>query len=945
MEAEAVIVLLLVFGGAFLQTLADTGFISIDCGASSAHVDPRNITWVPDSGFVATGYTAKLNTTATSPDFTLDTLRYFPASHKMSCYVLQVQKGSRYLVRTSYRYGNYDGQDSPPEFNLAIDATIVSFIKTSKDSFEVHETIATAQDEVLSVCLFSESVSQRPFISALELRRIGESMYTAEDGQYLNRISRINFGAKSDESVRYPDDPYDRVWDSDMKLFEGALRETIATSEKVEQEHLREDPPSAVLETALTSSTTIIVPVPDIRDYYRAYLYFAEVINLDEEVLRSFDIILNGVYIKRDLSISAGLHSGLEIAAGNISGSEVINVTLSRRPYSNLGPIINALEIYSVIPGSVGTFESDVLAVRSLVSGFKLEQLSVGDPCVPIAWEWLSCTTENPPRVSAVLLSRMNLTGFIPSSVLDLPELTDLWLDHNQLEGSIPDLSSLRKLRILHLEDNELDGSLPVTLGKLNYLGEIILDNNHFSGQVPLSLFTKSNLKISLAGNPEMSLPGCVTGSGSCTQSQSLNASSQSRKRKTPVVIISVVAGVAATFFLIVIGTFGFFLSKKKNKFPESPRKNFYTISDLQATADREEVVPTSLRSVGRTRTRSRTNEELEMAAEAREFTSSEIRKATRNFMRKVGEGTFGPVFYGKLSGGKEIAVRIHGCYRTQDFQDGVDVLARVRHQNLVSMIGYSQDSEDSLLIYEFLPGGSLMNNLNDPEASKLLTWNARLNIALQAAKGLLHLHTDYNPPIIHRNMKSSNILLTKKFSAKVADFGLSNLAPEGETNYVSILVKGATSGYLDPEFYSKQKFTEKSDVYSFGVVLLEIISGRRPVNLQLSRAEWNLSDWVRHQLELGNVEAIVDPALNKAYNIASMWKVADIAMYSVEPEAKHRPAMSEVVKELEDALFLEAQGRQSAGPLCTTFSLTDKAERSHLEPVYKKLLNREDKL
>lgn len=101
----------------------------------------------------------------------------------------------------------------------------------------------------------------------------------------------------------------------------------------------------------------------------------------------------------------------------------------------------------------------------------------------------------------------------------------------------------------------------------------------------------------------------------------------------------------------------------------------------------------------------------------------------------------------------------------------------------------------------------------------------------------------------------------------------------------------------------------------------------------------------VRHQLELGNVEAIVDPALNKAYNIASMWKVADIAMYSVEPEAKHRPAMSEVVKELEDALFLEAQGRQSAGPLCTTFSLTDKAERSHLEPVYKKLLNREDKL
>ncbi|THU67633.1 hypothetical protein C4D60_Mb05t26770 [Musa balbisiana] len=236
----------------------------------------------------------------------------------------------------------------------------------------------------------------------------------------------------------------------------------------------------------------------------------------------------------------------------------------------------------------------------------------------------------------------------------------------------------------------------------------------------------------------------------------------------------------------------------------------------------------------------------------AHTFTFRELATATRNFRDEcfLGEGGFGRVYKGRLeSTGQIVAVKQldrEGLQGNREFLVEVLMLSLLHHPNLVNLIGYCADGDQRLLVYEFLPLGSLEDHLHDlPPDKEPLDWNTRMKIAAGAAKGLEYLHDKASPPVIYRDFKSSNILLGEGFHPKLSDFGLAKLGPTGDKSHVSTRVMG-TYGYCAPEYAMTGQLTVKSDVYSFGVVLLELITGRKAIDSALPHGEQNLISWAR---------------------------------------------------------------------------------------------------
>ncbi|KAG2666977.1 hypothetical protein I3760_15G091000 [Carya illinoinensis] len=216
----------------------------------------------------------------------------------------------------------------------------------------------------------------------------------------------------------------------------------------------------------------------------------------------------------------------------------------------------------------------------------------------------------------------------------------------------------------------------------------------------------------------------------------------------------------------------------------------------------------------------------------ARWFSYDELRKCTNNFAERneIGSGAFGKVYRGLLSDGLVVAIKRAQQGSTQgllEFKTEIELLSRVHHKNLVGLVGFCFEQEEQMLIYEFMPNGTIRDSLSG-KSGIYLDWNRRLYVALGSGTGLAYLHEHANPPIIHRDVKSTNILLDENLTAKVADFGLSKLVSDTSNGHISTQVKG-TMGYLDPEYYQTQQLTEKSDVYSFGVFMLELLTSKRP--------------------------------------------------------------------------------------------------------------------
>ncbi|KAI4380158.1 hypothetical protein MLD38_006379 [Melastoma candidum] len=292
-------------------------------------------------------------------------------------------------------------------------------------------------------------------------------------------------------------------------------------------------------------------------------------------------------------------------------------------------------------------------------------------------------------------------------------------------------------------------------------------------------------------------------------------------------------------------------------------------------------------------------------------FTYEDIIRATNGFSTAnlLGQGGFGYVYRGFLPNGKEIAVKQLKARNRQgelEFLAEVEIIRRVHHKHLVSLVGYCIHGNHRLLVYEFMPNKDLNFHLHG-KSRPTMDWGTRLRIALGSAKGLSYLHDDCHPKIIHRDIKAANILLDYQFEAKVADFGLSKYMCEGHT-HISTGVKG-TFGYISPEYASSGKLTEKADVFSFGVVLLELITGRKPVLATNTNQDDSLVQWARPKLkralEDGNFDSIVDPKLQNIYDHGKMSLMVACAAACVHSSANHRPKMSQIVRILEgDAFF-----------------------------------------
>ncbi|BBN03759.1 hypothetical protein MPTK1_2g26170 [Marchantia polymorpha subsp. ruderalis] len=491
---------------------------------------------------------------------------------------------------------------------------------------------------------------------------------------------------------------------------------------------------------------------------------------------------------------------------------------------------------------------------------------------LPSSWYQLSYLEE-------MVLDSNNLSGVIDPAIGTLTSLKELRIRNNNFSGPMAEeVGLLQNLQILDLRNNQFSGNVPRSLANLPNLHTLLLDNNRFTG-IPDVLLNKSRLLISYTNNDNIRIIYATSATGLSTGAK-----------------IGIVIGVLAASVIIAVSA-TILYNRRHKKFDAG-----------QLSAH-------------------------DMPEAAKSFSLKEIKAITQNHKRVIGKGGFGPVYFGKLVDGKEVAVKVRATDSKQgaeEFLNEVRLLSRLHHRNLVSLVGYCLESHQQILLYDYMSKGTLYDHLyqssesdisnpdnpssstNEMSLHEPLTWKTRLDIAINAARGLEYLHKDCNPPVIHRDVKSSNILLTEKLLAKVGDLGISKQADEQHSREtlndsgVSTVIKG-TFGYLDPEYFTRNRLTTKSDVYSFGMVLLEIITAKKPQTQKFVHSSAkNIIDWVQGALSSDQLESVVDPNLFNEYDRESMIMVVETALLCLRPKGTKRPEMGDVVRVLTKALQMD---------------------------------------
>ncbi|KAL1557017.1 receptor-like protein kinase FERONIA [Salvia divinorum] len=362
--------------------------------------------------------------------------------------------------------------------------------------------------------------------------------------------------------------------------------------------------------------------------------------------------------------------------------------------------------------------------------------------------------------------------------------------------------------------------------------------------------------------------------------------------------VIGIVLVVAAVIFLIL----------------QRQRK----VKDAGTSVTKSSWVPLSTHSRSTART-SRSGVSLPSDL-CRYFSIDEIKTATRNFDDNfvIGRGGFGNVYKGLIdNAATTVAIKRLNSTSNQgarEFITEIDMLSKLRHLHLVSLIGYCDDDGEMILVYDYMAHGTLRDHIYNSDNSPLM-WKQRLQICLGAARGLDYLHTGGKHAIIHRDVKSTNILLDEKWVAKVSDFGLSKVGPAaGSQTHVSTVVKGSF-GYVDPEYYRRQQLTLKSDVYSFGVVLFEMLCARPPIIATLPREQVNLAEWAKFCYRKGTLDQIIDSNLKGQIAPECLSNFAEIGVACLRDKGIDRPSMNDIVWKLEFAMQLQVSADGIGGP------------------------------
>ncbi|KAL5554273.1 hypothetical protein UlMin_041674 [Ulmus minor] len=551
-----------------------------------------------------------------------------------------------------------------------------------------------------------------------------------------------------------------------------------------------------------------------------------------------------------------------------------------------------------------------------------------------------------PPNAQYIDLSENEFTNNVPYSFSQMTDLEYLNLARNKLNGQLSDMfGKLPKLKELDLSFNSLTGNLPQSFGKLSSLTTLYLQNNKFTGPInslanlPLDDLNVENndltgwipdeLKeiktLKTGGNSWSSGPAPPPPPGARSSAHKQGNNNETKSLVRGLTIAGIALGVLV-FLVLIISIFSRRSSSRSTHYFDderfSQRKSFSLASqelpkelhsDLRPSSTSIDIMgfqksPSITKSAPSSGMQSFSDNEFANRLNARRSTSirttpyllPDLQTATANFApaRLLGQGSIGRVYRAKYADGKVLAVKkidssLFKGGRQEEFSELVLNISKLHHPNIAELVGYCSEQGHNMLIYEYFRNGSLYEFLHmSDDYSKPLTWNTRVRIALGTARAVEYLHDVCSPSLLHKNIKSSNILLDAELNPRLSDCGLANFHQRTSQNL--------GVGYNAPECTNPSAFTPKSDVYSFGVVMLELLTGRMPFDSSKPKAEQSLVRWATPQLHdidaLGNM---VDPALRGLYPPKSVSRFSDIITLCVQLEPEFRPPISEVVESL----------------------------------------------
>ncbi|XP_076953954.1 protein NSP-INTERACTING KINASE 1-like isoform X2 [Bidens hawaiensis] len=536
------------------------------------------------------------------------------------------------------------------------------------------------------------------------------------------------------------------------------------------------------------------------------------------------------------------------------------------------------------------------------------------DPC---SWTMVTCSAES--SVIGLGTPSQNLSGTLSPSIGNLTNLQVILLQNNNITGPIPkEIGELKRLQTLDLSDNNFTNEIPSSLGHLTALQYMRLNNNSLSGPIPESIANMTQLAFvdlsfnnlsgpvprfpskifNIIGNPQI----CPTGpEQQCSKmtlmpiSMTLNTTqSNTRSRRKTHKLALVIGSTLGCVFLIIFVLVLLCWRQRHNQEP------FFDVKDKHYD---QEV------SLGN----------------LRKFHFRELQIATHNFSHKniLGQGGYGHVYKGTLEDGTLVAVKRlkdgGAAGGEQQFQTEVEMISLAVHRNLLRLYGFCMTPTEKLLVYPYMFNGSVASRL---KAKPVLDWGIRKKIALGAARGLLYLHEQCDPKIIHRDVKAANILLDDCCEAVVGDFGLAKLL-DHQDSHVTTAVRG-TVGHIAPEYLFTGQSSDKTDVFGFGILLLELITGQRALEFgKAVNQKGAILDWVKKIHQEKKLDILVDKDLKNNCDMMELEELVKVALLCTQYLPGHRPKMSEVVRMLEGDGLAErwetSQGIEPTGKLKTS--------------------------